>query len=189
MDKKTLDIRAVENTGGNTGDAPILPHLLNQPEHRQPDPEAAVFGYSVGPVAFILIGPVTYKDQPPPVPSPGMIRSACGNIRAGHCGGTGIDTTEESASGYEDDPERFWGLFSRRVDGSHEAGGTVPYDTGFSPAGRGPERPYPSWYACRDSGGIDRSGGKEKTVRQLVCFNAQTDRAAIVSRCRGDGAN
>jgi transposase len=30
IDEQTLEIRAVEITGSNTGDAPMLPHLLNQ---------------------------------------------------------------------------------------------------------------------------------------------------------------
>ena len=30
IDEQTLDVRAVEITGSNTGDAPMLPHLLNQ---------------------------------------------------------------------------------------------------------------------------------------------------------------
>ena len=30
IDEHTLEVRAVEITGSNTGDAPMLPHLLNQ---------------------------------------------------------------------------------------------------------------------------------------------------------------
>ncbi|WP_143058078.1 IS5 family transposase, partial [Loktanella fryxellensis] len=30
IDEQTLEVRAVEITGSNTGDAPMLPHLLNQ---------------------------------------------------------------------------------------------------------------------------------------------------------------
>lgn len=35
IDERTLEIRAVEITGSNTGDAPMLPHLLNQIPHDQ----------------------------------------------------------------------------------------------------------------------------------------------------------
>jgi transposase len=35
IDEQTLEIRAVEITGSNTGDAPMLPHLLNQIPHDQ----------------------------------------------------------------------------------------------------------------------------------------------------------
>jgi transposase len=35
IDEQTLEIRAVEITGSNTGDAPMLPHLLNQNPHDQ----------------------------------------------------------------------------------------------------------------------------------------------------------
>jgi hypothetical protein len=34
-DEETLEVRAVEITGSNTGDAPMLPHLLNQIAHDQ----------------------------------------------------------------------------------------------------------------------------------------------------------
>jgi hypothetical protein len=30
IDEQTMEIRAIEITGSNTGDAPMLPHLLNQ---------------------------------------------------------------------------------------------------------------------------------------------------------------
>ena len=35
IDEQTLEIRAVEITGNNTGDAPMLPHLLGQIPHDQ----------------------------------------------------------------------------------------------------------------------------------------------------------
>ncbi len=35
IDEQTLEVRAVEITGSNTGDAPMLPHLLNQIPHDQ----------------------------------------------------------------------------------------------------------------------------------------------------------
>ena len=35
IDERTLEIRAVEITGSNTGDAPMLPHLFNQIPHDQ----------------------------------------------------------------------------------------------------------------------------------------------------------
>lgn len=35
IDEQTLEIRAVEITGSNTGDAPMLPHLLYQIPHDQ----------------------------------------------------------------------------------------------------------------------------------------------------------
>jgi transposase len=35
IDEQTLEVRAVEITGSNTGDAPMLPHLLNQIAHDQ----------------------------------------------------------------------------------------------------------------------------------------------------------
>jgi len=35
IEERTLEIRAVEITGSNTGDAPMLPHLLNQIPHDQ----------------------------------------------------------------------------------------------------------------------------------------------------------
>ena len=35
IDEQTLEIGAVESTGSNTGDAPMLPHLLNQIPHDQ----------------------------------------------------------------------------------------------------------------------------------------------------------
>ncbi len=35
IDEQTLEVRAVDITGSNTGDAPMLPHLLNQIPHDQ----------------------------------------------------------------------------------------------------------------------------------------------------------
>ena len=35
IDEQTLEVRAVEITGSNTGDAPMLPYLLNQIPHGQ----------------------------------------------------------------------------------------------------------------------------------------------------------
>jgi hypothetical protein len=84
IDEQTLEIRAVEITGSNTGDAPMLPHLLNQIPRDQHigsvtadgacdtrrchnaivDRGASAFGHSFEPVAVMPSLPPRKNAQP-----------------------------------------------------------------------------------------------------------------------------
>jgi hypothetical protein len=110
IDEQTLEIRVVEITGSNTGDAPMLPLLLNQSPRNQQIGSVTAWRIRHAPMSqrhrrsWSVCGHPTTSDalshgsQPPPVPSPGMTLCARQNIWAGHSGGTGADTTAGAAS-------------------------------------------------------------------------------------------
>jgi hypothetical protein len=106
----TLEIRAVEITGSNTGDAPMLPHLLNRiPRGQEIGSVTADGAYdtrrchnAIADRGAAAVIPPRENARPGshalPVPSPGTTRSAHRNTWVGHSGGTGADTTAEVAS-------------------------------------------------------------------------------------------
>jgi hypothetical protein len=108
IDEQTLEIRAVEITGSNTGDAPMLPYLLNQiPRNQQIGSVTADGAYDTrrchNAIADRLRSShhaemLSHGSQPPPVPSLGTTHFAHRSIWAGRSGGTGADTTAEAAS-------------------------------------------------------------------------------------------
>jgi hypothetical protein len=99
-----LEIRAVEITGSNTGDAPMLPYLLGQIPRNQEIGSVTADGvydtrrarYGCGDTATSEA--LSHGSQPPPVPSPGTMRAARHDIWAWHSGETGADTTAGAAS-------------------------------------------------------------------------------------------
>ncbi len=98
VDERTLEIRAVEITGSNTADAPVLPHLLNQiPRDQEIGSVTADGAYDTRGChnaiadrgADAVIPP--RKNAQPWKPdmlaaSPGTMHFAHQSIRAGHCG-------------------------------------------------------------------------------------------------------
>jgi transposase len=109
--KQTLDVRAVQITGSNTGDAPMLAHSLNRiPCDHAIGSVTADGAYDTrrcrnaiaDRAAAAAIPPrrnaAAMEAGLPPVPSPETLRCAHRRIRAGHSGGTGADTAVGAAS-------------------------------------------------------------------------------------------
>ncbi len=110
IDEETLEVRAIEVTTGNIGDAPMLPELLDQ---IPPDPESDK-SLPMGPVthanAMTRLPPATPMPSSRPArmpnpgslqvpePSPGMKRSMHHDIRAGPSGDGGADITAGAVS-------------------------------------------------------------------------------------------
>ncbi len=110
IDEHTLEVRAVEITGSNTGDAPMLPHLLNQiPRGQEIGSVTADGAYdtrrchnAIADRGAAAVIPPRKNAQPWKPCTAGAVggttRSAHRSTWVWHSGGTGADTTAEVAS-------------------------------------------------------------------------------------------
>jgi transposase len=110
IDEQTLEIRAVEITGSNTGDAPMLPHLLNQIPHDQKIGSVTADGAydtrrchsAIADCGATAVIPPRRNAQPwKPTTAGAIARNdalRASKYLAGHSGETGADTTSGAAS-------------------------------------------------------------------------------------------
>ena len=120
INEQTLEVRAVEITGSNTGDAPMLPHLLNRiPRDQQIGSVTADGAYDTRRCHKAIAERVAAAEIPPrrngqpwkpttAVASPDTTRCARQDIWAVHSGGTEAASNVRSArhSGHSSDAQR-----------------------------------------------------------------------------------